>query len=137
VTNSCVPTQHILPARQVRWTRLGAGMGYTNTEPKREKIRAAIEQMDWRDPDQLRDVLDAAPLRLIVNSLFDSGRSWPLVAAAVIALPDPPEQSHGFTRSRRLIGLESVDGERYVLLDLGYEVIDLRHDHPVSQEVAR
>jgi len=24
-----------------------------------------------------------------------------------------------------------------VLLDLGYEVIDLRHDHPVTQEVTR
>ncbi len=137
MTNSTLPTQHVLPRRQVRWTRLGAGMGYTNTEPKREQIRAAIEQMRWRDPEQLRDVLDAAPLRLIVNSLFCSGRSWALAAAAVIALPDLPEQSHGFPRSLRLIGLESVDGERYVLLDLGYEVIDLRHDHPVTQEVAR
>src|SRR6266498_3122788 len=137
MSNSSLPTTHVLPRWQVRWIWLGVGMGYTNTEPKREQIRVAIERMDWRDPDQLRDVLDAAPLRLIVNSLFHSGRRWALAAAAVIALPDPPEQSHGFTRSRRLIGLESVDGERYVLLDLGYEVIDLRHDHPVSQEVAR
>jgi hypothetical protein len=137
VTNSSLPTQQVLPRWQVRWTRLGAGMGYTNTEPKREQIRAAIERMDWRDPDQLREVLDAAPLRLIVNSLFYSRRTWALAAAAVIALPDPPEQSPGFARSLRLVGLESVDGERYVLLDLGYEVIDLRHDHPVTQGVAR
>ncbi len=137
MTISSLPAQQVLPRWQVRWTRLGAGMGYTNTEPKREQIRAAIERMDWRDPDQLRDVLDAAPLRLIVNSLFYCGRTWALAAAAVIALPDPPEQSHGFTRSPRLVGLESVDGERYVLLDLGYEVIDLRHDHPVTQEVTR
>ena len=27
--------------------------------------------------------------------------------------------------ARRLIGLHSVTGDRYVLLDLGYEVIDL------------
>jgi hypothetical protein len=137
MTTRSLPTQRVLPRRQVRWTRLGAGMGYTSTEPKREQIRAAIEQMDWRDPERLRDVLDAAPLRLIVNSLFHSGRTWALVAAAVIALPDLPEQSHGFPRSLRLIGLESVDGERYVLLDLGYEVIDLRHDHPVTPAVAR
>jgi hypothetical protein len=136
MTNSCPPTQQIVPRRQVRWTRLGAGMGYTNTEPKREQIRAAIEQMGC-DPEQLRDVLEAAPLRLIVNSLFSSGRTWALAAAAVIALPDLREQRHGFIRSLRLVGLESVDGERYVLLDLGYEVIDLRHDHPVTQGVAR
>ena len=45
-------------------------MGYTNTEPKREQIRAAVEAMDWVDPEQLRDVLDAPPLRLLVTGLF-------------------------------------------------------------------
>ena len=38
-------TAHSLPTRQVDWTRLGAGMGYTNTETKRAAIRAAIEHM--------------------------------------------------------------------------------------------
>ena len=80
-------TRHVLPARQVRWTRLGAGMGYTNTEPKREQIRAAIEHMDWVDPEQLRDVLDAPTAA--------SDRQQPVlrpglgaVRAAVTPLPD-------------------------------------------------
>ena len=58
------------PGRQVRWTRLGVGMGYTNTEPKRAAVRAALDHMDWLRPEQLSDVLEAAPVRLHVGGLF-------------------------------------------------------------------
>lgn len=115
-------TQTGLRGRQVRWTRLGAGMGYTNTEAKREAIRAAVEHMDWVDPDQLTDVLDAAPVRYYVGGFF-YGRPWALAAAAVSPLD----------ADRRLVGLQSVSGERYVLLDLGYEAIDLLHDTPAVE----
>jgi len=132
------PTTATLPARQVRWTRLGVGMGYTNTEPKRAAIRTAIEAMVWVDPEQLRDVLDACPVRYHVAGLFYR-RVWALAAAAVEPLPadaTPPDTLAG---ERRLIGLESVDGERYVLLDLGYEAIDVLHDTPTTraQELSR
>ena len=72
------------------------------------------------------------PLRLMVNSLFYCGRRWALSRVAVIALPD---ERGTFTRHRRLVGLETVTSERYVLLDLGYEAIDLLHDTP--REVIR
>jgi hypothetical protein len=121
-----------LPARQVRWTRLGAGMGYASTEAKRQTIRAAVEAMDWTDPGALADVLDTAPIRFYVGGFFFE-RRWALHRAAVAALPD------GVTpdpyRTGRLIGLQSVSGERYVLLDLGYEAIDLYHDRPVVEAV--
>ncbi len=130
MSSSTLHTTQVLPTRQVRWTRLGNGMGYTNTESKRERIRAAIEQMDWVEPEQWRDVLEAPPLRLMVNSLFYCGRRWALYRVAVIALPD----EHGtFTCRHRLVGLETVTGERYVLLDLGYEAIDILHDTPREQ----
>ncbi len=105
----------VLPARQVRWTRLGAGMGYTNTEPKRAAIRAAVEAMMWVDPAQLSD----------------------LTAAAVEPFSDAAHPASPPDGQRRLIGLQSVTGERYVLLDLGYEAIDLLHDTPLCEEVGR
>ena len=118
-----------LPARQRRWTRLGAGMGYTNSEPKRASIRAAVERMRWVDVDELADVLDTYPVRHFVGGLF-YGRRWALCRAAVIAAPEfidvgPPP---GARPQRRLIGLESIDGDRYVLLDLGHEALDLLHE---------
>jgi hypothetical protein len=119
-------TATVLPGRQVRWTRLGAGMGYTNTEAQRAAIRAALDRMDWVDPDQLCDVLDAAPIRYYVGGLF-YGRPWALAAAAVSPFGD----------QQRLVGLRSVSGERYLLLDLGYEAIDLLHDTPTTQAVGR
>jgi hypothetical protein len=131
MSSSTLHTTRTLPARQVRWTRLGAGMGYTNTEPKRAVIRAAIKRMDWVDPEQLYDVLEAAPVRHYVSGLFHL-RRWALCRAAVVALPDTPDRGPGWDRSRRLVGLESVDGERWVLLDLGYEAIDLLHDTPCT-----
>ena len=39
--------------------------------------------------------------------------------------------------AHRLVGLEAVTGERYLLLDLGYEAIDILHDHPAIEGVAR
>jgi hypothetical protein len=112
----------VLPARQVHWTRLGAGMGYTHTEAKRAQIRAAVEAMCWVDPAQLGDVLDEAPVRFVVAGLFYQ-RRWALHAVAVAALP-----TDDLGRSRRLIGLDSVTGARHVLLDVGYEVIHLLTD---------
>jgi len=104
-------------------------MGYTNTEPKRAAIRAAIDQMQWVSADELAAMLDTYPVRHFVGGLF-YGRRWALCRAAVIAAPEfidvgPPP---GVLPQRRLIGLESVEGDRYVLLDLGHEALDLLHE---------
>jgi hypothetical protein len=126
-----------LPARQARWTRLGAGMGYTNTEAKRAAIRNAIEHMIWVEPTELCDVLESAPVRYYIGGLFHM-RRWALTAAAVAPFPDAAGPSSPLDDSeRRLIGLRSVTGERYVLLDLGYEAIDLLHDTPTREAVSR
>ena len=130
--NTAVATSRVLPARQVRWTPLGAGMGYTNTEAKRATVRAAIEAMDWVEPAQLRDLLEAPIIRFYVTGLF-SGRSWALHQAAVTPLPDGVASDP--YRCGRLVGLQSVSGERYVLLDLGYEALDLFHDRPATEQV--
>jgi hypothetical protein len=125
----------VLPARQARWTRLGAGMGHTNTEPKRAAIRAAVETMGWVDPAQLTGVLDASPVRYYVAGLFYL-RRWALDAAAVVPFPDLACPASPPDGERRLIGLRSVTGERYVLLDLGYEAVDLLHDTPTREAVS-
>ena len=122
-------TRPELPARLVRWTRLGAGMGYTNSEAKRVVIRAAVKTMTWVDPAQLSEILDAFPIRHYVGGLFHL-RRWALAAAAVVPFPDTACPARPLDGARRLIGLRSVDGERYVLLDLGYEAIDVLHDTP-------
>jgi hypothetical protein len=135
LTEAARTTSDVLPARQVRWTRLGAGMGYTNTEPKREQIRAAVAAMDWVEPEQLRDVLDAPIIRFYVTGLF-FGRAWALTAAAVT--PAPAGIAMDPFRDRcpwRLIGLQAVTDERYMLLDLGYEAINLYHDRPAAEQV--
>ena len=122
-----------LPARQARWTRLGAAMGYTNTPAKRAAIHTAVEAMVWVDPHRLADVLDAAPVRFVVAGLF-CGRAWQLSSAATTPLPGSSELTAvGPDGARRLIGLQSVAGDRYVLLDLGYEVIDLLHQTTIHQ----
>jgi hypothetical protein len=126
----------VLPARQVRWTRLGAGMGYTNTEAKRAAIRNAVESMTWVDPVQLAELLESAPVRYYVAGLFHL-RKWALEAAAVMPFPDAACSARPLDGQRRLIGLRSVTGERYVLLDLGYEAIDLLHDTPTVEAVSR
>ena len=123
-----------LPTRQARWTRLGIAMGYTDTPGKRAAICTAVDSMVWVDPDQLADILDTAPLRFVVAGLF-SGRAWQLYSAATTPLPG----SAGLTTvgpdgARRLIGLQSVTGDRYLLLDLGYEVIDLLHDTVIRKD---
>jgi hypothetical protein len=134
MTATTTHTDHALPARVVQWTRLGAGMGYTNTETKRAAIRDAIEHMTWTDPSRHADVLDAAPVRYFVHGLL-YGRMWALDGAAVTPLPDgicpdPFKTGH-------LIGIRTVTGERWVLLDLGYEALDLLHDTPATEAVAR
>jgi hypothetical protein len=126
-----------VPDRQARWTRLGITMGHTNTEAKRARIRATIDAMHWADPDQLHELLHAAPVRFHVASLFYA-RPWALAAAAVTELPDEAVLFADTTESRqRLIGLRSVTGERYVLIDLGYEVIDVLHETPATPAVSR
>jgi hypothetical protein len=114
------------PPRQLTWTRMGNALGYTNTEAKRAEIRDAIEQMVWRDPGELPDVLTTAPARQVIASLF-YGRAWALWRAAVVTLP-----AELAARDRRLIGLASVTGDRFVLLHAGVEVVDLLHDHAVG-----
>jgi hypothetical protein len=136
-TEAARTTSDVLPARQVRWTRLGAGMGYTNTEAKRVTVRDAVEAMDWVEPEQLRDVLETPIIRFYVTGLF-SGRAWALTAAAMTPAPAGIATDPFRDRSPwRLIGLQAVSGERYVLLDLGYEAIDLFHDQPTTEVVPR
>jgi hypothetical protein len=121
-----------LPGRQVTWTRLGNGMGYTNTEAKLAEIRTELERMVWRDPSELADLLDVAPTRQVIPFLL-GGRRWALHRAAVATLP-PTDPLRG---ERRLLALESVSGERYLLLDdCGYEWIHVYTDRPVYEEVA-
>jgi len=120
ITNRPVP----VPARQARWTRLGITLGHTNSAAKRTEIQSAVETMTWVEPNDLHHVLDTAPTRFVIASLF-YGRPWALHRAAVT---DLGEEDTG--RSRRLIALESVNGERFLLLDVGYEVIDLLHETP-------
>jgi hypothetical protein len=123
-----------LPAPQRCWTRLGAGTGYTNSEAKRAAIRVAVEHMHWVSADELADVLNTYPVRHFVGGLF-YGRRWALCRATVVPAPEfidvgPPP---GILPQRRLIGLESVDGDRYVLLDLGHEALDLLHETAITE----
>ena len=100
------------PARRVNWTRLSDAMGYTNTEAGRAEIRAAVEQMTWSDPSELTGVLDAAPVARVIAFLL-GGRSWAVeqVGVGTLGATDP------LRPIRRLLAIESVTGERYVLMD--------------------
>jgi hypothetical protein len=40
---------------RLTWTRLGSGIGHTNTEAKRAEIHAALEGMAWRHQAELAD----------------------------------------------------------------------------------
>jgi hypothetical protein len=113
--------------RQANWTRLGRQMGYTDSKPKRSAIRAAVARMSWVDPCQHADALDASPVRTYVDALFDRRREA-LYRAAVIDLPPDPGLWPGPDGYPRLIGLWSLTGERHVLLDLGYEALNLMRD---------
>jgi hypothetical protein len=118
-----------MPGRRTQWTRLGIAMGYTDTAAKRAEIHAATEEMGWEAPDRLAGVLETAPVRFLLAGLF-CGRRRILRAAATTDLrPDIAG------RQRRLIGLESLTGDRYVLLEVRYEAIDLLHQM-VTQELA-
>jgi hypothetical protein len=125
------PQRTSTPAYQDRWTRLGRRMGYTNTPGKRAGIRAAVDAMVWVDPDQLADLLHAVPVRFLVAGLF-FGRPALHAAATTFAGRCRADRSRP-DGDRRLIGLQSVTGDRYVLVDLGYEAIDVLHQtdiHP-------
>ncbi len=117
-----LPSGPALPQRQTSWTRLGAVMGYTDTEPKRARIRAALEAMAWVQPDQLANVLHSAPLRFVVAGHFHDGAPA-LRRVAVTELP-----RGGPWRGDRLVGLESDAGDRFVLLASGHEAVDLLHE---------
>jgi hypothetical protein len=119
-----------LPVRQVSWTRLGNGMGYTNTEAKRVEIRTELERMVWRQPSELADVLDVTPARQVITFLL-GGRRWSLHRAALATLP----RTDPLRGERRLLAIESVSGERYLLLDdCGYEWIHLYTDRPAREQ---
>jgi hypothetical protein len=121
-----------LQAHDVAWTRLGSGMGYTNTATKRAAIRAAVDRMAWQDPAQLTAVLYAAPARQVIAVLLGD-RPLALHQAALAELPAGP-----YGRRRRLLALELVTGERWVLLDdCGYEWIHLCTDRPASEQAVR
>jgi hypothetical protein len=117
-----------LPTRQLTWTRLGNAMGYTNSEAKRAEIRAAVKATTWRDPAELTDELDTTPARQVIAFLL-GGRRWTMPHAALTTLPatDP------LRPVRRVLGVESVSGCRYVLLDDGYEWVHLYTDRPVHE----
>jgi hypothetical protein len=117
-----------LPIRQLTWTRLGTAMGYTDTSAKRDEFRAVVAAFEWVEPSELSDVLDAPPARHVIAGLFHQ-RPWALHLAASVRLPNDAAG-----RSRRLIGLQSVTGYRYVLLSLDYEVVDLLHEAPIRGE---
>jgi hypothetical protein len=121
----------VVATRQVTWTRLGDGMGYTNTEAKRAEVRAAVAAMAWRAPADLAEVLNMAPARQVIALLL-GGRRWALHRAAIVTLPaiDP------FRGERRLLALESISGERYLLMDdCGYEWLHLYTDRPMRERV--
>jgi hypothetical protein len=121
-----------LPAHDVAWTRLGSGMGYTNTAAKRAAIRAAMQRMAWLDPAELTAVLYGAPARQVIAVLLGD-RPWALDQAALTELPPGP-----YGRRRRLLGIELSTGERWVLLDdCGYEWIDLCTDRPAREQAVR
>jgi hypothetical protein len=106
-------------------------MGYTNMAGKRAGIRAAVDAMLWVDPERLADILDAVPVRFLVAGLF-FGQAGQLHAAATTPLPDGAGLTNVGPGGARLIGLQSVTGDRYVLVDLGYEVIDLLHQTDIQ-----
>ncbi len=115
-----------LSGRQLCWTRLGNRLGYTDTTSKRAEIRAAVDAMVWTQPEQLRELLDVAPARfLIAGLLHDRHRTLHHAATT-----DLPVDRGG--RVRRLIGLRTVEGDIYVLLTVGYEVVDVLHDTSVE-----
>jgi hypothetical protein len=121
----------VVASRQVTWTRLGAGMGYTNTQAKRGEISAAVATMSWRDPAELAEVLTIAPARQVIALLL-GGRRWALHRAGIATLP----AIHPFRGERRLLALESVSGERYLLMDdSGYEWLHLYTDRPMRERV--
>jgi hypothetical protein len=118
-----------LAAGQVTWTRLGNAMGYTNTASQRVEIRAAVERTDWQKPAELTAILNAAPARQVITFLLSGHSQAPYRAVAFS--PGP------FGRKRRLLGIESVSGERCLLLDDGgYELADLYTDRPTREHTA-
>ena len=125
------PTGHHPPAwtpGQVSWTRLGRAMAFTNSRAKRAAIRTAMTKFIWVHPDEIADVLGAAPLRFVVAALLRPGH---LVAAATTQLSSSSSGiALGLGRDPKLIGLQSDAQERYVLLDLGYEVVYVLHETP-------
>jgi hypothetical protein len=121
----------VIATRQVTWTRLGGGMGHTNTEAKRAELSGAVAAMAWRDPAELAEVLNMAPARQVIALLL-GGRRWALRRAAIATLPaiDPCRGE------RRLLALESVSGKRYLLMDdCGYEWLHLYTDRPMCERV--
>jgi hypothetical protein len=132
-----VPTERRARARtpgQVSWTRLGRAMGFTNSRAKRVAIRTAMTNMIWVHPDAIADVLGATPLRLVVAALLRQGH---LVAGATIQLSSSSSGiAIGSGSDPKLIGLQSDAQERYVLLDLGYEVVYLLRETPAISYAA-
>ena len=132
-----VPTGHHAPAwtpGQVSWTRVGRAMAFTNSRAKRAAIRTAMTNLIWVHPDEIADVLGAAPLRFVVAALLRPGH---LVAAATRRLSSSSSGiALGLGSDPMLIGLQSDAQERYVLLDLGYEVVYLLRETPAVPHAA-
>jgi hypothetical protein len=107
--------------RRISWTRVGRAMGFTNNPAKRAAIRTAMTNMIWVHPDAIADVLGATPLRFVVAALLRQGH---LVTAATTQLSSSSSGiAFGLGSDPKLIGLQSDAQERYVLLDVGYEVV--------------
>jgi len=115
-------------------------MAFTNSAAKRAAIRTAMTNLIWVHPDEITDVLGATPLRFVVAALLRQGH---LVAAATTQLSSSSwSTALGLGSDPKLIGLQSDAQERYVLLDLGYEVVYLLREtpalpHPVVESPVR
>ena len=109
-------------------------MGFTNNPAKRAAIRTAMTNMIWVHPAAIADVLGATPLLFVVAALLRQGH---LVAAATTQLSSSSSGiALGLGSDPKLIGLQSDAQERYVLLDLGYEVVYLLSETPAVLHVA-
>jgi hypothetical protein len=120
--------------RRISWTRLGRAMGFTNNPAKRAAIRTVMTNMIWVHPDAIADVLGATPLRFVVAALLRQGH---LVAAATTRLSSSSSGiAPGLGSDPKLIGLQTDAQERYVLLDVGHEVVCLLRETPAVPHAA-
>jgi hypothetical protein len=105
-------------------------MAFTNSLGKRAAIRTAMTNLIWVHPDEIRRRPWRYAAAIVVAALLRQGH---LVAAATTQLSSSSSGiALGLGSDPKLIGLQSDAQERYVLLDLGYEVVLLAARNPGS-----